>query len=77
MIAAEYVVVNLGGGDFIAESVGNDKVVDAPACVFGASLEHIAPPGVFYGIGMHITEGVLSSAPKGKGGLPTFFGTLY
>ena len=72
MIAAEDIIVDFGGDDFIAESVGNDKIIYAPACVFGAGLEHVAPPGVFYGVGIHIAEGIRKSAFKKLRHFPSF-----
>ena len=44
MIAAEYLGMDLGILQTFAQTIGDDKVVNAPASILLTSLETIRPP---------------------------------
>ena len=59
MIGAKDLAVDGGGGDFIRNPVGYDKVVDAPSGVVLPGVEAVAPPTVDTGgIRVEVSEGI-------------------
>ena len=59
VVGAKGIFINGGGGNFIRDPVGNDKIVNTPACVLFSGFEHIAPPSIAIRcVGVQMAEGV-------------------
>ena len=58
MVATIDVIMDFGGFDLIHDAVGDHEIVDSPAGVIFPSVEAIAPPRVFDGVGMKVSKGI-------------------
>ena len=62
MVGAEDVGMDLRIVKTLAQTVGDDKVIDAPAGILLTGLEAVGPPGIFHLIGIFEAEGVGKAA---------------
>ena len=62
MVAAQDLRMDEGILQTVAKTVGDDKIVYAPACVLLTGLETVGPPGVFHLVRILIAERVGKSA---------------
>ena len=81
MVGAVDLAVDRCGLNRILQPVGDEKIIDAPACVLVSRMEAVAPPGIrARKLGVPETEGVRKSGGKqlceafalfiGKAGVP-------
>ena len=71
MVAAKDLRMDDGIVQTVSQTVGDDKVVDAPASITLTGLETVGPPRIFHFIGIFITESVSKSASQQIGELFT------
>lgn len=59
MVRTQNLVMDRCGGDPVCDSVGYDKIVNAPAGIVFPGIEAVAPPAVHTsGIGVQVAEGI-------------------